>query len=64
MSRISSYVYFSGLAALNPKFYTNASACHYQGSACGTCYALQGPAGGAKIAVTDCCAGYLYYVQF
>ncbi|OXK37948.1 hypothetical protein CDL40_05200, partial [Escherichia coli] len=47
-----------GIAALNPRAYTNADTCHYQGSSCGKCYSISGPGGSATIAVTDCCAGY------
>jgi len=44
---------------MNPSDFTGGgSACQYQGSACGSCWALTGPGGTANIQVTDCCAGY------
>jgi len=48
----------NGIAALNPELYGGQSTCYYKGSNCGTCYYVTGPAGGARVAVTDCCAGY------
>jgi len=46
---------------MNPAAFTGGGSnavCKYQGSACGQCWQLTGPAGTAKIQVTDCCAGY------
>eukprot|EP01126_Amoeba_proteus_P014653 TRINITY_DN1647_c0_g1_i2.p1 TRINITY_DN1647_c0_g1~~TRINITY_DN1647_c0_g1_i2.p1 ORF type:complete len:247 (-),score=29.08 TRINITY_DN1647_c0_g1_i2:63-803(-) len=47
-----------GIAALNPKAFSGTETCHYKGSACGKCWRLQGPAGEARVQITDCCAGY------
>jgi len=44
---------------MNPSDFTGGgSVCKYQGSACGSCWALTGPGGSKNIQVTDCCAGY------
>jgi len=47
-----------GIAAMNPGDFGSGSACKYQASACGQCWALTGPGGTKNIQVTDCCAGY------
>eukprot|EP01103_Thecamoeba_quadrilineata_P010738 TRINITY_DN2402_c0_g1_i2.p1 TRINITY_DN2402_c0_g1~~TRINITY_DN2402_c0_g1_i2.p1 ORF type:complete len:172 (+),score=14.51 TRINITY_DN2402_c0_g1_i2:31-546(+) len=47
-----------GIAALNPTYYDGGSACQYQGSACGQCWAISGPSGSTTVIISDCCAGY------